>query len=414
MNKMNAGLLGMLLLALAGCGRSAAPAGADEHGHAGESAEAAKGPHGGRLLRHDDFSLELAIFESGVPPEYRAWARFKDAALPPEQVQLRVELTRLGSEKNLIRFAPAADFLRGDAEVSEPHSFEVTVVATHQGREHRWQYESFEGRVTIGADSARSAGIVAEAAGPALIRDTLPLYGRIVATADGQRSVTARFPGQIRSVAKALGDTVRAGDMLARIESNDSLQVYAVTSPIAGVVAERRANPGEQAGTEPLFTISNLDQVWAELSVFPRDLPRLKPGQTVRVKSLDEPEGAEGRLVSLSPAAGRADQALSARVLLDNSGRRWTPGLYVSAEALIGGAQVPLAVKTAALQQFRDSTVVFEQVGDSYEVRMLELGRSDGEFSEVLGGLKPGARYVSGNSYLVKADIEKSGASHDH
>ncbi len=92
----------------------------------------------------------------------------------------------------------------------------------------------------------------------------------------------------------------------------------------------------------------------------------------------------------------------------------WTPGLYVNAEVMVGGAQVPLAVKASGLQTFRDFTVVFARVGETYEVRMLELGRSDGEYVEVLGGLKPGTEYVSENSYLIKADIEKSGASHDH
>ena len=75
---------------------------------------------------------------------------------------------------------------------------------------------------------------------------------------------------------------------------------------------------------------------------------------------------------------------------------------------------VPLAVKKSGLQSFRDFTVVYARVGDTYEVRMLDLGRSDGEHVEVLGGLEPGTTYVTGNSYLVKADIEKSGASHDH
>jgi cobalt-zinc-cadmium efflux system membrane fusion protein len=73
-----------------------------------------------------------------------------------------------------------------------------------------------------------------------------------------------------------------------------------------------------------------------------------------------------------------------------------------------------LAVKNAGLQAFRDFTVVFAQVGDTYEVRMLELGRTDGTFSEVLGGLDAGERYVAANSFLIKADAMKSGASHDH
>ena len=77
-------------------------------------------------------------------------------------------------------------------------------------------------------------------------------------------------------------------------------------------------------------------------------------------------------------------------------------------------ARTDLAVEKAGLQRFRDFDVVFEQVGDTYEVRMLELGRADATRVEVLGGLEPGARYVVRNSYLIKADIEKSGASHDH
>ena len=66
------------------------------------------------------------------------------------------------------------------------------------------------------------------------------------------------------------------------------------------------------------------------------------------------------------------------------------------------------------MQAFRDFTVVFEQVGDEYEVRMLQLGQQQGDWVEVLDGISAGAQYVSANSYLIKADIEKSGASHDH
>jgi cobalt-zinc-cadmium efflux system membrane fusion protein len=45
---------------------------------------------------------------------------------------------------------------------------------------------------------------------------------------------------------------------------------------------------------------------------------------------------------------------------------------------------------------------------------MLELGRQDEEWVEVLGGLNAGDVYVTENSYLVKADIDKDSAAHDH
>ncbi len=71
-------------------------------------------------------------------------------------------------------------------------------------------------------------------------------------------------------------------------------------------------------------------------------------------------------------------------------------------------------MERVGLQAFRDFTVVYAQVGDEYEVRMLELGHKAGDYVEVLGGLESGVRYVTENSYVIKADIEKSGAAHDH
>jgi len=73
-----------------------------------------------------------------------------------------------------------------------------------------------------------------------------------------------------------------------------------------------------------------------------------------------------------------------------------------------------VAVRRSGLQTFRDWTVVFERIGETYEIRPVTLGRKDGVWIEVVEGLAPRASYVSANSYLVKADIEKSGASHDH
>ena len=77
-------------------------------------------------------------------------------------------------------------------------------------------------------------------------------------------------------------------------------------------------------------------------------------------------------------------------------------------------SEAPLAVRTKALQPFRDFTVVYAKVGDTYEVRMLDLGRRTEEWTEVLGGIEPGTTYVVDGAFLIRADIDKSGASHDH
>jgi cobalt-zinc-cadmium efflux system membrane fusion protein len=401
----------LFVILASACGNQQESSGAHQNEHEAGEAEVVKGPHGGRLLLDGAVKVELLIFEQGVEPQFRAWISDDGK---PVLANLSVELTRLDGEKNAFRLAPEHDYLKGDGIVHEPHSFSVVVTAQHAGREHRWTYDSVEGRTQIAAAIAQASGIVVEPAGAAQIVDRIELSGRIVPDPENVRRVAARFPGTIRSVAKSLGDTVRAGETLATVESNDSLQIYAVTSPIAGVITERHANPGEQADGDALFVVSRYDRVWAELSVFPRDLLRIAIGQNVKLRAADGELEGEGKVARIAPLADSANQAHGVRVPLDNSQHQWTPGLFVTAQLQVGSVEVPLAVKLSGLQRFRDFDVVFEQVGDQYEVRMLEIGRRDGEFVEVLSGLKPGARYVSGNSYLIKADIEKSGASHDH
>jgi membrane fusion protein, heavy metal efflux system len=412
-NSMKASFIVSAVLVLIACG-SPEPASREMHGEgAGHSAEVVKGPHNGRMLVDGNFAIELAIFESGVPPEYHAWPTLDDKPVPLQQVDLTVEVTRLGDKRDRFTFAPQADYLRGSDVVHEPHSFVVSVRAAHAGKTHEWTFESFEGRTTIPAEIANAAGIRTETAGPAKLAETLSLYGRIVPDPAHQREVSARFPGLIRKVHRGPGDAVRSGDALAEIESNESLQSYVVRSPIAGIVTARNANAGEQSGSGSLFTVTDASKVMVELSVFPRDRARVRPGALVKLQAAGSDEHVEGAIDRIALVAG-ADQSVVARARLDNASGALVAGSFVTAEVVVAEREVPLAVKASGLQPFRDFTVVFEQVGDTYEVRMLELGERHGDWVEILGGLEPGARYVTENSYVIKADVEKSGASHDH
>jgi cobalt-zinc-cadmium efflux system membrane fusion protein len=401
----------LLALTLSACGGPVNES-AEGHGGADPAAAVVKGPHNGRLLADGPFAIELAIFETGVPPEFHAFPTLDGKPVPLDQVDLTVQLTRLNKNEEF-NFAPQSEYLRADHVVHEPHSFIVKVIATHAGQAHEWSYESFEGRTTIATNIAEAAGVKTETAGSAQLVQTLTLYGRIVPDPAHERQVSARYPGLIRAVNKKLGDRVDAGAALAQIESNESLQTYTVTAPIGGIVTARSANQGEQSGDRALFAIMDPSSVWAELSVFPRDRAKVRPGAAVRVKAADTDVVVEGKVDRVDVLAG-ANQAVTARVTLKNPDGAFVSGGFVTAEVAVAKRTVPLAVKTSGLQPFRDFTVVFEQVGETYEVRMLELGEQHGEWVEVLGGLDPGARYVTENSYVIKADVEKSGASHDH
>jgi len=384
---------------------------------AGEHAEPAaasfeRGPHNGRMLRDDDFALELAIFETGVPPEFRAWSTSAGNPVHPGDVGLHVTLTRLGSVDE-IDFHTEGDFLRSNIGVHEPHSFSVAVEASYQGRAHRWNYESFEGRTHIAREVAEGFGIETEIAGPATLVETVTLYGSIVPDTSRVRQISARFEGAIQSVAVNLGDTVERGQVLAVVESNESLQSNRITAPIAGVVTERSANSGEQTSGRRLFTIVDTAVVWADLAVFPSDRARVRPGAKVSIKSALGEAAVEATISQVSVITG-PNQTVTARAVVDNADGSLLPGAYVTAEVAVAEHAVPLAVKRVGLQTFRDFMVVYAQYGEDYEVRMLDLGRELGEWAEVRGGLAPGTRYVTEGSYVLKADIEKSGATHDH
>ena len=399
----------ILLPLLAACG-GAAPDGMDA---AMEAEDYERGPNNGRMLRDGDFAIELAVVEAGVPPEFRAWATVGGQALDPRDVELNVTLTRLGNRVDEHEFQAQGDFLRGTALVYEPHSFAVGVDAVHDRRSYRWQYDSFEGRTRISPEMAAAFGLATGIAGPAVIGETVTLYGNVAPDTDRVRAVSARFDGAIRSVHVMPGETVTEGQLLATVESNESLQSYPINAPISGAVTERIANPGEQTAGRQLFTIVDTASVWAELAVFPGDRDRVRLGSEVTVAPASGGAPVAGT-ISYIDVFSAANQSVSARVVLDNSDGSLTPGTFVTAVVRVAEHQVPLAVTRSALQTFRDFTVVYAQIGDEYEVRMLELGRASGDWVEVLGGLDPGTRYVTENSFVLKADIEKSGATHDH
>jgi cobalt-zinc-cadmium efflux system membrane fusion protein len=371
--------------------------------------EHAKGPNGGKLLRAGDVTLELALVERGIPPQYRAWITRNGQAV--SNAELRVRLTRLGGQEESFTFRQQGDYWLGEGVVTEPHSFDVAVNLKLGGKNHQWHWESHEGRVEIGPEMARKSGIRTAVAGPSSIERHIQAYGRLVTPPNQNATIRARFPGIVTDVRVTVGDPVNKGDVLAVIESNESLQHYEVYAPMAGVVRAQAVSVGENANDVPIFTLVNNDTLWAELKIFPGQRDAVNAGQTVHIHHNNhQHESQIKNMTTLSDVA----PFVVARAMLRNEDHDMAPGDLVVGEIDVEKIDVPLAVDNRALQDFRGWKVVFIRVGNVYEVRPLELGRSDGRLTEVLSGLNAGDHYVVDNSYLIKADIEKSGASHDH
>jgi membrane fusion protein, heavy metal efflux system len=422
MNKKQ--IAAVILVLLAGAGitwfvvRNAKPAAhaSGEGGHGGEAAaEVAKGPHGGRLLSEGDFATEVTIFERGVPPEFRVFFYEKNKPIDPSAVKLTIELHRFGGRVDKIGFAKREDYLLGDKEIVEPHSFDVKVMAERGGKTHRWEYDSYEGRTTMTAEAVKNSGIVIESAGPAKIKTTIKVNGRVLPNEDHMTHVIPRYPGIVKKINKRLGDAVAKDEVVAVVESNESLQPYEVRSSIAGTVIQKDVTQGEFVKEgEAIYTVTDLGMVWVDLNVNRKDFDKLKVGEAVTIFAGEGMTNATGKVSYISPFGAEDTQTMLARVELPNPKGDWRPGLFVTGEIIVEEADVPVAVKASALQTFRDWEVVFMQDGNIFEIAILELGRRDGERAEVLSGLNAGQKYAAENSFIIKADILKSGASHDH
>lgn len=387
----------------------------DDHEHAHQHAEEEHGPHGGTLLTQGKIQLELGIHEAGGPPRFRAYLSESGKPVAPSSFLLNVTLHRLGGIENQINFAPKGDFLLSAQEVTEPHSFDVTVALSYKNETLTWNYPSYEGRTTISSEVARESGIETDTAKPRTIQQTIRMRGKITPSEHRIAHVIPRFAGIVREGRKHIGDPVAKGEVLAVIESNQSLQPYEVRSQIAGSVINGHLIVGEFVPENQwVYIVADLSEVWADFFIPLEDKGSVKVGQQLLVKGASGEETFKGTVDYVAPYADEKAQAQLVRVVLPNEKQLLVPGMFVTGDLVVGQKEVPVAVRQDGIQTFGPWRVVFAKFGDTYEIRPLELGVSTSEWTEVTSGLAAGTEYVTRNSFTIKADILKHGATHDH
>ncbi len=284
----------------------------------------------------------------------------------------------------------------------------------HEEDSHNEHDEHGVDSTEIKPDAAKEAGIVTKQAQSGKIAETTSLTGRIILNRNTTVNVRGRFPGVVKSVHVNLGEKVKKGQLLATIESNESLQVYEVKSPTDGIVLERDTSAGDVAGDAALFKIADLSNVWAEFHVFPKDLGHVQEGLPVRVHTLDDDREFQANIELMLPTADRLSQTVLAIVVLDNPQGQWRPGMTVEGDVIVKERQAAVVVESSALQTLEDKQVVFVQKGETYEARPVEVGLAGNQVVEILSGLNPGEVYVADGSFIIKADIGKESAEHSH
>lgn len=312
--------------------------------------------------------------------------------------------------RNVVIFLVAAAALAAFAMKLQSSSG-VTPRDSHGEQQHEHAGEGVE----LNDDKIAAAGIEVLTVGPGTLRDTLVLNGILQPNQEAVVQVTPRFPGIVREIRKRIGDQVKEGEVLAKVESNQSLTAYELRAPIAGTIIDRQIALGEYASEQkPAFTVADLSTVWVDLSVYRRDLKRVNVGDVVLVDAEDGGAPVEAKISYVSPVGSSDTQSALARAVVANKDMRLRPGLFVTARLILAAKPAPIVVKNSALQTVENRTVVFVRNGQKFEARDVELGDRDQDNVEVLFGLVEGDRYAAKNSFVIKAELAKGSVAHEH
>jgi membrane fusion protein, heavy metal efflux system len=312
-----------------------------------------------------------------------------------------------GLIRYLVFVLVAAALVYGGYRMLTPATTKPTVTEKVEKEEH-------SDSVVLSDAKVASAGIELAKASPGVLRNSLLLNGMVQPNQESLVQVTPRFPGIVRDVRKRIGDRVEKGDVLAVVESNQSLTPYELKAALAGTVIDRQTTLGEYVSEQkPAFVIADLSTVWVDFSVYRRDLTRVNIGDQVLIDPADGGQAIEAKVTYLSPVGSSDTQTALARAAVPNSEQRLRPGLFITGRVTLSAKRVGVTVKSSALQTIENRTVVFVRNGERFEARDVEIGERDPEFVEITFGVLEGDVYAAKNSFIVKAELAKGAPDND-
>lgn len=186
---------------------------------------------------------------------------------------------------------------------------------------------------------------------------------------------------------------------------------YELKSPIDGTIIERQVALGETVKEDAnIFIVADMSTVLVGLSIYARDLNTIRIGQKVAIKAQALDMKTSGTIFYIGPLVGAQTRTAKAYVSISNAGGLWRPGLFITVDVTREEIKVPVAVPVDAVQTLDNKNIVFVQSSSQFEARAVELGRTDGNWVEIRSGLAPGEKFASKNSFILKAELGKSGA----
>ncbi len=347
-------------------------------------------------------ATESAVAAAGVPVLSASGfvvARVR-AAVAPEMtgrlVELRVDEGDRVAKGDLIGRLADADLAAAEAEaVASVASAEAALV------------EAKATRADLRREANRQVDLEAQGLSSAAARDA---------------AVTAADAADARvATAEARVETARASLGVARAQ----LAKARIVAPFGGTVLEKNAELGEIVGPSfggtsagggvPVVTLADLASVEVEVDVNEAYIERVTPDMPAEIV-LDAYPGRPyaGAVRQIVPTADRQKATVQVKVRFDAADARVLPEMgarvsFLAPPPEAGGADAgaQVWVPKEAVRRIEGETAVFVLRGDRVKLQPVSLGPPAGADVQVLGGLGPGERVVTGDTPLADGDRVK-------
>ena len=240
---------------------------------------------------------------------------------------------------------------------------------------------------------------------------TLKAVGRVAENLNKTAKVTTTLEGRLTKLNADLNDRVKAGDVLALVQTPELLgRLLELKAPIDGVIVERMGTVGELIGKETaVYTISDPSELWVQAEIKERDIGAVRVGQEASFSVLAyHGDTFHGKIVLVGNRVEIESRTLEVRVEVANPDGRLKPGMFADVEIATTALQDVLVISDQAIQSMDNEPVVFVATSDQrFEKRVIKAGLEQHGRVQVLDGLKEGDRVVTEGSFILKSEMLK-------
>jgi len=289
------------------------------------------------------------------------------------------------------------------------HDDHTDANAEHEEKnDHAGHGHEEEVTVVLTDRAVEFAGLTIDSVDKKIISRSIELPGEIGFNEDRLAYITPRYPGIVQKVVKQLGETIQKGELLAVVESNESLSAYTISSPISGKIVEKHITPGEFVGEDAtLFVVADLATVWVNCDVYTRDADFVQSGQRIQITAIGTDRQIKATLFYVASVYNKTTRSMIARAVIPNAGEKWRPGTFITGKISVSIDKPVLVVSRSALQILDGETIVFvpSEHKNEFSPVVVRKGVENNGYVEILSGLAEGDAYVATGAFELKAKI---------